>query len=163
MWDDKSAEEQTAYRSSTVRIMTEEEVTMKIMAAQTSTTPNRAAEPTHYHQNKLHLWPKRSWENNHTLSGYWEINGMKAHCLLDSGREGMLISPKFMQAMGIKTFDLETPIVLQLACRGSHSIVNQLWNECKNQIWSYMAWQILQHSQHWILWHYLRNTISTKT
>ena len=49
---------------------------------------------------------------------------MKANCLLDSRSEGMLISPKFMWATGIKTFALETPIILQLACRGSHSIIN---------------------------------------
>ena len=53
---------------------------------------------------------------------------MKSHCLLDSGSKGMLISPKFMQAIGIKTFALETPIVLQLACRGSHSTINYRMN-----------------------------------
>jgi len=31
--------------------------------------------------------PRRSHESNQTLSGYWEINGTKAHCLLDSGCE----------------------------------------------------------------------------
>ena len=29
--------------------------------------------------------PKRSHKSNQTLSGYWEVNGMRAHCLLDSG------------------------------------------------------------------------------
>ena len=43
------------------------------------------------------------------------------------------------------------------------SFHNQLWNECKNQIQSYMAWQILQCSQCQILWHHLRNTIPKKT
>ena len=41
---------------------------------------------------------------------------MKAHCLLDSGCEGVLLSLEFMQAMGTKMFALEQPIALQLAC-----------------------------------------------
>ena len=49
---------------------------------------------------------------------------MKAHCLLDSGSEGVLLSPEFMQAMGIRTFALEKPIALQLACIGSRSMIN---------------------------------------
>ena len=35
-----------------------------------------------------------------------------------------LLSPEFMQAMGIKTFALEQPITLQLACIGSRSMIN---------------------------------------
>ena len=56
--------------------------------------------------------------------GYWEINGVKAHCLLDSGSEGVLLSPEFMRATGIETFALEKPIALQLACIGSQSMIN---------------------------------------
>ena len=49
---------------------------------------------------------------------------MKAHCLLDSGSEGILLSPEFTRATGIKTFALEKPIALQLACIGSRSMIN---------------------------------------
>ena len=49
---------------------------------------------------------------------------MKAHCLLDSGSEGVLLSPEFTQAMGIKMFALEKPIALQLACISSRSMIN---------------------------------------
>ena len=56
--------------------------------------------------------------------GYWEINGVKAHCLLDSGSEGVLLSLEFTRATGIKTFALEKPIALQLACIGSQSMIN---------------------------------------
>ncbi|KAF8512345.1 hypothetical protein JB92DRAFT_2723552, partial [Gautieria morchelliformis] len=52
------------------------------------------------------------------------INGVKAHCLLDSGSEGVLLSPEFTRATGMKTFTLEQPIALQLACIGSHSTIN---------------------------------------
>ena len=49
---------------------------------------------------------------------------MKAHCLLDSGSEGVLLSPEFMRATGIKTFALEKPIAFQLACIGRRSMIN---------------------------------------
>ena len=124
MWDDKVAEGQTPYRSSPIRIVPEENTTMKIMAAQTSAAPNRAAELMYHYWNKIHWQPKRLWEDYRTPLGYWEINGVKTHCLLDSGSEGVLLSPEFMWAMGIKTFALETPIALQLACIGSNSTIN---------------------------------------
>ena len=63
--------------------------------------------------------PKRSHESNQTLSGYWEVDGTKAHCLLDSGCEGIMISPNFTHAMGLVTKKLENPVALQLACVGS--------------------------------------------
>ena len=66
-------------------------------------------------------WPPL---DNCTLAGYWEINSVKAHCLLDSGSEGVLLSPEFTRATGIKTFALEKPIALQLACIGSRSMIN---------------------------------------
>ena len=58
------------------------------------------------------------------LSGYWEINGTQAHCLLDSRCKGVMISPDYVQAMGIPIFKLEHPVGLQLACMGSKSTIN---------------------------------------
>ena len=49
---------------------------------------------------------------------------MKAHCLLDSGSEGVLLSLEFTRATCIKMFALEKPIALQLACIGSRSMIN---------------------------------------
>ena len=49
------AEEQTTYRSSTIMIALEEDETMKIMAAQALTAPNRAAELMYHHRSILHL------------------------------------------------------------------------------------------------------------
>ena len=71
------------------------------------------------HRSRHREWPIWLCSDNHTLSGYWEINGVKAHCLLDSGSEGVLLFPEFMQAMGTKTFALEQPIALQLECISS--------------------------------------------
>src|SRR6266481_4857616 len=70
------------------------------------------------------MGPSRSHANYQTLSGFWEVNGVRAHCLLDSGCEGVMISPDFTQAMGLVTFKLEQPIALQLACISSKSKVN---------------------------------------
>jgi Retroviral aspartyl protease len=58
------------------------------------------------------------------ISGFWEINGTHAHCLIDSGSEGIMISPEFTRMTGMKTFMLEQPIALQLACIGSRSTIN---------------------------------------
>ena len=38
----------------------------------------------------------RSREGDQMLSGYWEINGTRAHCLLDSRCEGVMISPDYV-------------------------------------------------------------------
>ena len=50
--------------------------------------------------------------------------GIKVHCLIDSGCDGVMIFPEFTQAAKIKTFALEKPIAIQLAVTGSKSIIN---------------------------------------
>ena len=45
--------------------------------------------------------PTWSCTDSETLLGYWDINGVRAHCLLDSGCEGVMISPDFICATGI--------------------------------------------------------------
>ena len=97
----------------------------KIMAMQTNATVlSKTVEPMHSHRSRYREQPTRPHSDNHTLVGYWEINGVKAHCLLDSRSEGVLLSPEFIQAMGIKMFALEKPISLQLACISSRSMIN---------------------------------------
>ncbi|KIJ45964.1 hypothetical protein M422DRAFT_123873, partial [Sphaerobolus stellatus SS14] len=51
------------------------------------------------------------------------IGGTKAHCLLDSGCEGIMISSDFVHANKLPKFELEKPVILQLACVGSKSTV----------------------------------------
>ena len=58
------------------------------------------------------------------LSGFWEVNGTRAHCLLDSGCEGVMVSPDFARATGMKLTKLKQPIGLQLARVGSKSTIN---------------------------------------
>ena len=68
--------------------------------------------------------PTRSHTNSETLPGFWDINGVEAHCLLDSGCEGVMIFPNFIHTMGIVPIKLEQLIGLQLACMGSKSTIN---------------------------------------
>ena len=94
------------------------------MAAQTNTMVlNKTIEPMHSHRSRHRERPIQLHSDNCTLAGYWEINGVKAHCLLDSRSEGVLLSLEFTRATGIKTFALEKPIALQLACIGSQRIL----------------------------------------
>ena len=100
-WDTEEEEETdnnaVSYRTNAIRIAldTEKPVTAKIMAMQTNTTVlNKTVEPMHSHRSRHREWPIRPHLDNHTLAGYWEINSVKVHCLLDSGSEGVLLSPE---------------------------------------------------------------------
>ena len=102
-WDTEEEEETdnnaVSYRTNAIRIAldTEKLVMAKIMAAQMNTMVlNKTIEPMHSHRSRHRERPTRPHSDNHTLAGYWEINGVKAHCLLDSGSEGVLLSPEFM-------------------------------------------------------------------
>ena len=130
-WDTEEEEETdsdaVSYRTNAIRIAldTEKLATAKIMATRTNTTVlNKTVEPMHSHRSRHREQPTWPHSDNHTLAEYWEINGVKAHCLLDSRSQGVLLSPEVMRATGIKTFALEKPIALQLACIGSRSMIN---------------------------------------
>ena len=109
LWDtEEEAETEdnaVTYRANVIRIVLdkEEHVTTKIIAVQAKTTvPRKTIEPMYSHRSRHREWPSQSCSDNHTLSGYWEINGMKAHCLLESRSEEVLLSLDFTQAMGTK-------------------------------------------------------------
>ena len=78
----------------------------------------------HHAHKRTGTRPTRSHADSETLSGYWDINGVRAHCLLDSGCKGVMISPDFIHATGIVPIKLEQPIGLQLTCVGSKSTIN---------------------------------------
>ena len=62
--------------------------------------------------------------DNQPISIFWEIGGTKAHCLIHSGCEGIMISPNFIKAAKIEPFLLDKPIGIQLAVTGSKSVIN---------------------------------------
>ena len=118
-WDEEEEEETdnhtVTYRSNVIQIASDEHTATKIMAACTKmTASNKAVEPMYHHRSKYRLRPKQPRSENSTLSGYWKINGVWAHCLLDSGRKGVMLSPEFIWATGTKTFTLDQLITLQL-------------------------------------------------
>ncbi|KIJ52430.1 hypothetical protein M422DRAFT_243217 [Sphaerobolus stellatus SS14] len=76
----------------------------------------------HRARKKARPLPTRGKENE-TISVFWDIGGTKAHCLLDSGCEGIMISSDFVHANKLPKFELEKPVILQLACVGSKSTV----------------------------------------
>jgi hypothetical protein len=148
-WDDQDGtpnnEPTLVYRSSAIRIPPKGGIIAKRMHAvrflDQVFPPNRrktgqlnisaisldkSAEPVYHHRScqKSTALPDRPRIDNSTISGFWEINGTRAHCLLDSGSEGMMISPEFTCATGMKNFVLEQPIALQLACVGSRRTIN---------------------------------------
>ena len=95
-WDTEEEEETNdnivSYRTNAIRIAldTEKQAMAKIMAMQTNATVlSNTIEPMHSHRSRHRERPIWLHLDNHTLVGYWEINGVKAHCLLDSRSEGV--------------------------------------------------------------------------
>jgi hypothetical protein len=70
---------------------------------------NRTVKPVYDHRARwrANTCPKQTHVENKTLSAFWDIEGVKAHCLLDSGCEGVMISLEFTCATGMRTFELK--------------------------------------------------------
>ena len=49
----------------------------------------------HHARIKERSRPSRKCDEYRAISVFWEIGGIKAHCLIDSSCEGVMISPKF--------------------------------------------------------------------
>ena len=100
-WDEEEEEEEMdnctiTYRSNTIQIESDEHTVTKIMAACAKTmASNKVEEPIYHHRSKYWLSPEHPRSENSTLSGYWEINRVQAHCLLDSGSKRVMLSPEF--------------------------------------------------------------------
>ncbi|KIJ38599.1 hypothetical protein M422DRAFT_258708 [Sphaerobolus stellatus SS14] len=73
--------------------------------------------------------PTRGKENE-TISVFWDIARTKTHCLLDSGCEGIMILSEFVKANKLPKFELDKPVILQLACMGNHWSLH-MWNILK--------------------------------
>ncbi|KIJ43930.1 hypothetical protein M422DRAFT_169413, partial [Sphaerobolus stellatus SS14] len=58
-----------------------------------------------------------------TISVFSDISGTEAHCLLDSGCEGTMMSSDFVRANKLPKFELDKSVILQLACEGSKSTI----------------------------------------
>ena len=91
-----------------------------------SATINKLEEPVYNHRTRIRekSQPLQKHNDNQPISVFWEISGIKAHCLIDSGCEGIIISPNFIRAAKIEPFLLDKPIGIQLAVMGSKSVIN---------------------------------------
>ena len=91
-------------------------------------------EPVYDHctQMKDCVRPLRKHNDYRAISVFWEIGGIKAHYLIDSGCKGVMIFPEFTRAAKIETFTLEKPIGIQLAVMGSKSIIKYGTNSAIN-------------------------------
>ena len=70
------------------------------------------------------LYNPTKCNDNQPISIFWEIGGIKTHCLIDSGCEGIMIAPNFIRAAKIEPFLLDKPIGIQLVVTGSKSVIN---------------------------------------
>ena len=118
-WDEQ------AYQMNLIQFINEDKVIDTQMHIEAGTV-NNTVELVYDHctQMKDHARPSCKYDGYRTISVFWEIGGLKAHCLIDSGCEGIMISPEFTRAVKIKNFALEKPIRIQLAVKGRKSIIN---------------------------------------
>ena len=85
---------------------------------------DKLEEPVYDHRARIkeRSRPLQKCNDNQPTSVFWEIDGVKAHCLINSGCKGITISPSFIRVAKIKPFPLDKPIGIQLAVLGSKSI-----------------------------------------
>ena len=118
-WDDQE------YKTNFVHFINEEPIidtTIWVSAR----TIDKTVEPVYDHHARIknRSRPSQKCDEYRAISVFWEIGGIKAHCLIDSGCEGVMISSEFTWAVKIQTFALEKPIGTQLAVTGSKSVIN---------------------------------------
>ena len=101
------------------------EITEQQMQVASAVT-DKLKEPVYDHRVRIKERSRPLWKcnDNQPVSVFWEIGGVKAHCLIDSGCEGIMISPSFIRAAKIESFPLDKPIGIQLAVTGSKSVIN---------------------------------------
>ena len=73
---------------------------------------DKLEEPVSDHRARIRerSWPFQKCNDNQPISVYWEIGGVKAHCLIDSGCEGIMISPNFIRLVKIEPFPLDNQL-----------------------------------------------------
>ena len=93
-----------------------ETVTEKQMGV-ASATINKLEEPVYNHSTRIkeRSQPLQKHNDNQPISVFWEIGGIKAHCLIDSGCKGIMISPNFIRVVKIEPCPLDKPIGIKLA------------------------------------------------
>ena len=113
------------YKMNYIQFISNEAVTEQQMRV-TSAMVNKLEEPIYNHKARIKERSRPLWKcnDNQPISVFWEIGGVKAHCLINNGCEGIMISPSFIGVAKIEPFLLDKPIGIQLAVTGSKSIIN---------------------------------------
>ena len=98
------------YKANYIRFISNKSTEKQVQIA--SAVVNKLEEPVYDHRMRIKERSKPLWKcnDNQPISVFWEIGGTKAHCLIDSGCEGIMISPNFIRAAKIEPFLLENPI-----------------------------------------------------
>ena len=112
------------YKANYVCFISNENTEKQVRIA--SAVVNKLEEPVYDHRTRIkeRSRPLQKCNDNQPISVFWEIGGTKAHCLIDSGCKGIMISPNFIRAANIEPFPLDKPIGIQLAVTGSMSVIN---------------------------------------
>ena len=89
-WDEQE------YKANFVRFINEEPIidtTIRVAAG----TVDKMVEPVYDHRTRIkeRSRPLQKRDEYRAISVFWEIGGIKAHCLIDSACEGVMISPEF--------------------------------------------------------------------
>ena len=112
------------YKANYVCFISNESTGKQVQIA--SAVVNKLEEPVYDHRIRIkeRSRPLQKCNDNQPISVFWEIDGTKAHCLIDSRCEGIMLSPNFIRVAKIEPFLLDKPIGIQLAVTGSKSVIN---------------------------------------
>ena len=118
LWDELK------YKANYVHFISNKSTEQQMQVA--SAMVDKLEEPVYDHRTRIRERSRPLWKrnDNQPISIFWEISGIKAHCLIDSGCEGIMITPNFIRAAKINLFLLDKPIGIQLAVTGSKSVIN---------------------------------------
>ena len=92
------------YKANYVCFISEESTDRQVRIA--SAVVNKLEEPVYDHRTRIRerSRPLRKCNDNQPISIFWEIGGTKAHCLIDSGCEGIMLSPNFIRMAKLSHF-----------------------------------------------------------
>ena len=121
-------------------------ITTRIASAEV----NKLEEPVYDLRTRIRERSRPLWKHNDNqpISIFWEIGGTKADCLIDSGCEGIMISPNLIRVAKIEPFLLDKPIGIQLAVTGSKSVINY---KCDHKVRRERIKRIFRYYQHRLL------------
>ena len=104
LWDELK------YKVNYVRFISNKSTEQQVWIA--SAIVNKLEEPVYDHRTRIRERSRPLWKHNDNqpISTFWEIGGTKAHCLIDSGCKGIMISPNFIRAAKIEPFPLDNQL-----------------------------------------------------